>query len=41
MSIEAKAEIGRLVERFVAQRESYMHSAYKEAQLRQEFIDPM
>jgi predicted type IV restriction endonuclease len=41
MPTDAKVTIARLVERFAAQRESYMHPSYKEAQLRQEFIDPM
>lgn len=41
MSTKAKATITRLVERFAAHRDSYTQSSYKEAQLRQEFIDPM
>lgn len=38
---DSKAEIRRLVKQFSQQRESYVHDSYKEAQLRQEFIDPM
>ena len=41
MPSDTRATIGRLVERFANHRESYAHSSYKEAQLRQEFIDPM
>ena len=41
MAHDPTSEIRRLVEAFTAHRESYAHPAYKEAQLRQEFIDPM
>ena len=39
---QAKTDvIAGLVQRFDSHRDSYLHSAYKEAQLRREFIDPM
>ena len=37
----APAEIIRLVEQFERNREAYLNGAYNEAQVRQEFINPM
>jgi type I restriction-modification system DNA methylase subunit len=41
MESNAPDVIRNLVARFEEQRESYLHSSYRETQLRREFIDPM
>jgi hypothetical protein len=39
--VPCSPEVARLIEKFDLHRESYQSAGYKEAQLRQEFIDPL